>query len=326
MLDKKIIFIGGGAIATALGNVLAAKQNLDVTMLTIEPDVAASVNETHVNQKYFPNIKLDVGLKAHTNFEMLAEKAIVFIAIPSVAVVDFLTDHPVHKESVLVNLAKGFGNERRTIVECIQKILPNPVCTMKGPSFAREIINSQPTGFTVGTEVASLYSDLHGLFSDTSVFLDYSSDVRGVELLSILKNIYAIVVGIVDAQFESPNMKFLIFTKAFKEMRSLLLLFGGSKKTLYNYCGVGDFALTALNDLSRNRTLGLLIGKGFFTDVISEKVVLEGRIAVNVFHEEIANMNADIKNYPILHELYQVFNTEYDISAFVGKLLNGHII
>jgi glycerol-3-phosphate dehydrogenase (NAD(P)+) len=229
----------------------------------------------------------------------------------------------VHPESILVNLAKGFGNERRTIVECLQRRLPNPVCTMKGPSFAREIINGQPTGFTVGSDEEILYSALQNHFENSSVYLDYSTDIRGVELLSILKNIYAIVVGIVDAQFDSPNMKFLIFTKAFKEMRSLLLHFGGSKKTLFSYCGVGDFALTALNDLSRNRTLGLLIGKGFFTDHISEKVVLEGRIAVNAFHEEIENMNADISQFPILHELYQVFNTEYDISAFVGKLLNG---
>ena len=140
-------------------------------------------------------------------------------------------------------------------------------------------------------------------------------------MLSILKNIYAIVVGVVDAQFESPNLKFLVFTKAFKEMRSLLLLFGGSKKTLFNYCGIGDFALTALNDLSRNRTLGLLIGKGFFTDYISEKVVLEGRIATNIFYEELVNLKVDPLEYPILNELYQVFNADYDISEFVGNLL-----
>lgn len=326
MLNQKIVFIGGGAIATALGNVLALKPGLDVTLLTIEPEVVDSVNDHHINHKYFPSIKLDSRLKASGDHELLKQKAMVFIAIPSVAVVDFLSAREVHPESILVNLAKGFGNNRRTIFECLRNLLPNPVCTMKGPSFAREIINGQPTGFTVGAQEELLYQELNGLFSDTSVYLDYSPDVRGVELLSILKNIYAIVVGIVDAQFESPNMKFLIFTKAFQEMRSLLLLFGGGKKTLFNYCGIGDFALTSLNDLSRNRTLGLLIGKGFFTEVISEKVVLEGRIAVNIFHEEIANVNADVKDYPILDELYKVFNTEYDVSAFVGKLLNGHII
>jgi glycerol-3-phosphate dehydrogenase (NAD(P)+) len=318
---KKIIFIGAGAIATAMGNVLAKKPGLEVTLISIEEDVVRVINEDSMNQKYFPSILLEKALQASTDFTILSEKAIVFIAIPSVVIVDFMKKHEIHPDSIVVNLAKGFGNERRTIVECLSKRIPNPVCTMKGPSFAREIINNQPTAFTIGANDEAPYKQLKKLFRDTTIQVDYSSDVRGVELLSILKNIYAIVIGVVDAQFESPNLKFLVFTKAFKEMRSLLLLFGGNKKTLFNYCGIGDFALTALNDLSRNRTLGLLIGKGFFTDYISEKVVLEGRIATNIFHEEMVNMKIDPTKYPMLNELYQVFNKDYDISTFVGNLL-----
>ena len=318
---NKIIFIGGGAIATALGNILAGKEGLEVTLLTIEKEVAQSINHKHINHKYFPSLKLNKNLGASTDFALLQQEAYVFIAIPSVAVIDFIKKTPIHPNSLLINLAKGFGIDRLTIVENLSSIVPNPVCTMKGPSFAREIINGQPTGFTIGSEKKVTFKSIESLFSDTSVYCDYAADVRGVELLSILKNIYAIVIGVVDAQFESPNLKFLVFTKAFSEMRSLLLLFDGSKKTLFSYCGIGDFALTALNDLSRNRTLGLLIGKGFFTNYISEKVVLEGRIAVNVFYDEMAHRQISMADYPILNELYQVFNTEYDISGFVGKLL-----
>ncbi len=319
---NNILFIGGGAIATAIGNVLAEKPAFTVTLITIEKEVAESVNQSHINPKYFPNIKLNKRLKASSDFSLLTKKAYVFIAIPSVITVDFITKQNIHNDSVIINLAKGFGNNRRTIVECLAEKMQNPVCTMKGPSFAREIINNQHTGLTIGTDNKKLFAAFKELFNTTSIHVDFSSDVRGVELLSILKNIYAIVIGVIDAQFESPNLKFLIFTKAFEEMRSLLLLFGGSKKTLFTYCGIGDFALTALNDLSRNRTLGLLIGKGFFTDYISEKVVLEGRIAVNVFHDELKTLNVNISDYPILHELYEVFNTEYDISKFVGRLIS----
>ncbi len=320
-MKQKVLFIGAGAIATAMGNVLAKKRDLEVTLLTIEEDVAETITKNHVNNKYFPKLGLEHHLGCSTDFSMLEMEAIVFIAIPSVVTVDFLEQKHIHSASVVVNLAKGFGNERRTIVECIRERISNPVVTMKGPSFAREIINNQPTAFTIGTESDELFQRLDNLFSGTTIYLDHSSDVRGVEMLSILKNIYAIAVGVVDAQFESPNLKFLVFTKAFKEMRSLLLLFGGSKKTLFNFCGIGDFALTALNDLSRNRTLGLLIGKGFFTDYISEKVVLEGRIAVNIFYEELKSRDIDPTKYPIFNELYKVFNTEYDISEFVGNLL-----
>ncbi len=321
-MTEKIFFIGGGAIATAMGNVLAAKENVDVTQLSTEAGEVGQINAQHGNPNYFPNIRLQEGLKASMDFGLLQQKALVFIAIPSISVVDFIHSHAIHPESALINLAKGFGNENRTIVECLAEDLPNPVAPMKGPSFAREIINNQPTAFTIGTQNEVLYQQLKTLFAQTTIHTDHSTDIRGAEMLSILKNIYAIVIGVVDAQFESPNLKFMIFTKAFKEMRRILLLFGGREETLFNYCGIGDFALTSLNDLSRNRTLGLLIGKGFFTDYISEKVVLEGRIACNVFYEELVKREIPTADFPIFDELHQVFNSEYDISRFVSKLLH----
>ena len=90
---------------------------------------------------------------------------------------------------------------------------------------------------------------------------------------------------------------------------------------MFKYCGYGDFGLTALNDLSRNRTLGLLIGKGFFVDDISDKVVLEGKIAVNVFCNEISGSNSLNGKFPIISELYKLFNQEYDISKFVSNII-----
>ena len=324
--SKKIFFIGAGAIATALGNVLVKTGNLDVTLITIEKEVADTINREHLNKKYFPTIQLEEKLKASTDFSLLKQEAIVFLAIPSVVVVNFIANQELHPGSIVVNLAKGFGNQHQTIVESLKEVIPNRICSLKGPSFAREIINNQPTALTLGAEDGSLYPIFHDLFRGTTIYTDYSADVRGVEILSILKNIYAIAIGVVDAQFESPNLKYMIFTKALYEMRHVLLISGGKKKTLFNYCGIGDFALTALNDLSRNRTLGLLIGKGFFTDNISEKVVLEGRIAVNVFYKVLEEKGLDNHEFPIISELYRVFNEPYDISSFVINLMKSNFI
>ncbi len=192
---------------------------------------------------------------------------------------------------------------------------------MKGPSFAREIINRIPTGFTIGCIEKTVGDDLQSVFNGTTIYIDRSDDIEGVEILSILKNIYAICLGIVDAHFNSPNIRFLVLTKAFNEMRKILLRFHGKEETIFRYCGYGDFTLTALNDLSRNRTLGLLIGKGFFTEHVSHELVLEGKVAVNVFYEEISKFMDVKKEFPIITELYKIFNTEYDVSAFVSNLL-----
>ena len=323
MQQNNIVFIGAGAIGTALGNTLAKKEGLNVILVSIEEDVVKSIRDQHINRKYFPGIILHPRLRATLNTGPISEANFIFLAIPSVETVRYLEKHrqTVPPDAVVVNLAKGFGENNCTIIQCLEEIIPNPVCPMKGPTFARDIINNQPTAFTVGSADKTLFPHFSAIFKGTNIHLDFSTDVQGVEILSILKNIYAIVTGITDASFDAPNLRSLVLTKSFKEMRRILAEFGGKEETLFKYCGFGDFTLTALNDLSRNRTLGLLIGKGFFTREMSDKVVLEGKIAVNVIMEELVKRNLEDK-VPILMELHRVFNNDYDLSQFVNRILN----
>ncbi len=321
--QEQITIIGAGAIGTALGNILASKTEYRVILHSVEDEVVHSITFDHLNPKYFPSIHLHPELKATTNNQVIRDSSILFLAIPSVVIVDYLETIRsfIPEDTVLVNLAKGFGAEHKTICECLAQRFPNPVCTLKGPTFAREIITLLPTGFTLGYSQENQIDIFKQLFANTSIFLDFTPDITGVEILSILKNIYAIVLGIVDAQFNSPNLRFLILTKAFREMRHILLHVGGTEETLFKYCGYGDFTLTALNDLSRNRTLGLLIGKGFFTEHVSHELVLEGKTAVNIFYEELSKKLTVEEHFPIVAELYKIFNSQYDISFFVQAIL-----
>jgi glycerol-3-phosphate dehydrogenase (NAD(P)+) len=325
MTNQKIVFIGAGAIGTSLGNSLVKNPNLDIVLVSIEEEVVKSVNEQHINQKYFPGVSLNPRLKATLSTEPISSSDFLFMAIPSVETVKYLKEHKgmISPGTIVINLAKGFGEHNCTIIRCLKEFLPNPVCPMKGPTFARDIINNQPTAFTVGSDDPALFPKFSQLFRDTNIYLDYSTDIQGVEILSILKNIYAIVAGITDASFDAPNLRSLVLTKAFKEMRDILLEFGCSEQTMFKFCGFGDFTLTALNDLSRNRTLGLLIGKGFFTREMSDTVVLEGKIAVNVLVEVLASRNLN-GHFPILHELHKVFTSHYDLSQFVNRIIAFH--
>ena len=319
----KTAFIGAGAIGTALGNSLSMNPTNEVMLVSIEEQVVASINEHHINTKYFPGIVLNERLRATLSTDPLTTAEMIFLAIPSAETVKYISTHrdKIPADAVLVNLAKGFGEKKCTIIRCLKELVPNPVCPMKGPTFARDMINKQPTAFTVGCTDSRLFSTFEDIFRNTGIYLDFSEDAEGVEILSILKNIYAIVAGITDASFDAPNLRSLILTRSFKEMRHLLREFGGSESTMFNYCGFGDFTLTALNDLSRNRTLGLLIGKGFFTKEMSDTVVLEGRIAVNVIMERLQEKGRTAK-YPILNELHKVFNDNYDLSSFVSNILH----
>lgn len=325
----KICFIGSGAISTALANVLAQKEQYEIKLLSIEKEVIKSINTEHVNVKYFPNVTLHSSITATKDIGILTEANIIFLGIPSNVVVTYVNEYGklFNPKALVVNLAKGFGHEHKTIPQGLARILSNQIFSMKGPSFAREVVQNLPTGFTLTSQRNKNFELFKEIFKDTTIYLDFTTDVNGVELASILKNIYAIIVGIVDAHFDSPNLRSLVLTKAINEMRFIMTKFGGKEETMFNYCGFGDFSLTALNDLSRNRTLGLLIGKGFFTADIPEKVVLEGTIAVNVFVEEIAKKRQIKTKKLMLKELYQVLNDPtYDIKNFVNKILSSTTI
>lgn len=322
---KNIVVVGAGSIGTAIGNSLAVRDDLKVTLLSIELDVVSTIKETHINQKYFPSIRLHPMLQATSDDSILLKSEIILLAIPSNAIMNYLrkVKELLPSDSILINLAKGFGANNLLIPDCIHEEFSNPVYSLKGPSFAREIINNTPTAFTLSGQDRTLSENLSSVFKGTNLHVDFSEDIRGVEVLSILKNIYAIIIGIVDAHFNSPNLRFMIFTKAFNEMRTVLQYYGGKEETMFNYCGIGDFGLTALNDLSRNRTLGLLIGKGFFTEDISGKVVLEGRIAMGVILKELESRGLPAQSFHLMKELESVFSGAVKVSDFVNKMIEN---
>lgn len=322
---NQICIAGAGAIGTALGHILSSYDHHQVTLLSIEQDVVNDINALHINRTYFPQIRLDKKLVATTDESILATADYIFLAIPSAAIIPYIQrlKEIINPNAIIINLAKGFAANNETIVEDLQTLIANPVCSLKGPTFARELINNMPTAMTVGTKDINIFNELKDIFKDSTIHVDYSSDITGVEILSILKNVYAIIIGIVDANFNSPNLRFLIFTRAFNEMLSLLLAFGGKQETMFRYCGIGDFGLTSLNDLSRNRTLGLLIGKGFFSEDISGKVVLEGRIAVDIIISKLKALNVDHEQYLMLSELNKVFEGNYEIKKFISNILNN---
>jgi glycerol-3-phosphate dehydrogenase (NAD(P)+) len=321
-LKQNISFIGAGTIGTALGNTISKGGNCNVILHSIEKDVINSINSSGINRKYFPMIPLNPNLKASSSNEIFKTSDVIFLAIPSIVLMDYFTSIKdyLNPHSILVNLAKGFGQENKSIVSCLKELVPNPICCLKGPTFAREILNGLPSGFTLGYDENSNRKKITALFHHTTIYLDYSTDIEGVEILSILKNIYAIVIGIVDAHFNSPNLRSLILTRAFSEMRDILLLLGGKEETMFKFCGIGDFTHTALNDLSRNRTLGLLIGKGFFTENVSHDLVLEGKMAVNIVYNRLTTIS-DIDRFPLISELNKILNNKYSITHFIDKIL-----
>jgi glycerol-3-phosphate dehydrogenase (NAD(P)+) len=318
----KIVVVGAGAFGTALGNSLSYNEGNEVILLTREQSVADAINFLKVNPKYFPHVQLNNRISARVSKSVLKDAHVVFLAIPSSSILEFVQENKtyINSRSLIVNLAKGFGKDGETLIESLKRLLPNNrIITMKGPTFAAELIRGFPSAFSVGSESTKDFEIVSRIAHGTNICLDFSSDIVGVELLSVLKNIYAIALGIVDAHFNSANTRFLILTKAFNEIREILKIFGGNEETLYRYCGIGDFGLTSLNDLSRNRTLGLMIGKGFLRNSQNQSsVVLEGVRAIKVVYGRLLSQN---RTFPIITSLYKLLEGEVSSQDFTNHIL-----
>jgi len=153
--NLKICFVGSGTISTAMGNVLAKKGKCEIFLLSVEQDVVDSISNDHINRKYFPNVELEPTLKATFDKSILRESDIIFLGIPSSVIVPYIKENKeyINEEALVVNLAKGFWRgDKKTIPQALSRIIPNHILSMKGPSFAREIISNMPTAFTLASK------------------------------------------------------------------------------------------------------------------------------------------------------------------------------
>ena len=320
-----ILVLGAGTFGTAIANELSVNTENKVTLFSRNQEKVKEINEFHTNKYCFPNKQLTKHLKASSNKEFIRDTDVVFIALPSSVIIENLTELKsfLKGDVLFVNLSKGLFERGVTIVESVKKELDTEnVVTLKGPSFAVEVMEHADTLLTLGYTTKKQCETINKIIKNTSLHIDITTDIRGVELLSVLKNIYAVVLGVVDAKYNSPNTRFMILTKSFSEVRVLFRSLGGADDTLFLACGFGDLCMTSLNDLSRNRTLGLLIGKGFFSaDYKSNSVILEGLNAFKMFHDLIDEKA--ISNLPIFKKLYCFFaNQETDIDFEFSELVD----
>lgn len=306
-----IYIIGSGTFGTAIANSLAKNLNNNVTLYSRSQKIVDDINNNNFNTKYFPNTKLNTKIKATNDPGRVSGHEFVFLAIPSSAIKECLNNfkYKISNEQIIINLSKGIFNNGQTITDYLASFFDNKnIVSLKGPSFAIEIMENAKTLLTLACAEKFLFEKISKLFLKTNIFLDYTKDIKGVEVLSVIKNIYALFMGVIDAKYNSHNTRFMFMTKVFSEIRMLNNNLGGNENTLFLSCGLGDVCLTSLNDLSRNRTLGLLIGKGFYESNSKDNtVVIEGLNSVKTIYNMIDQKL--VSDFPILSKLHFYLNS-----------------
>ena len=262
----KCAVVGAGAWGTALANVLSANGHA-VSLWAREPDVVESVNDTRENRRFLPGVCIGDRVQATREMsEALGDADIVTYVAPSHALRDVArTGAPsVAIDAVLVVASKGIERETLAIMsDVVGDAVPgHPVVALSGPSFAMEVARGQPTAVVAAsTDLAAAERVQRALSSD--VFRVYThDDVTGVELGGALKNVMAVATGIAEGLGLGFNSRAALITRGLAEMTRLGVSLGASQATFAGLAGLGDLVLTCTGALSRNRAVGIEIGKG----------------------------------------------------------------
>ena len=277
--------IGAGAWGTALANVLTGNGH-ETVLWARELDVVASINERHVNDRFLAGLPLHASLRATDDMDAaLAGASFVVYVPPSHALraVVHAARETVSKGATVVVASKGIEHGTLSLMtDVVADELPGrAVVAFSGPSFAAEVAVRQPTAVVAASSHAGAADVVQDMFSN-GVFRVYTSDdVAGVELGGSLKNVMAVATGIAEGLGLGFNSRAALITRGLAEMSRLGVALGAKERTFAGLAGLGDLVLTCTGSLSRNRSLGVEIGKGKTLDeaLAGRETVAEGAVS-----------------------------------------------
>ena len=276
MNRQRIGIIGAGSFGTALSKVFMDAGN-QVHIWAREADIVDHMNQQHVNPAYLPDLRLpDELLAVKTLEEVVSEKDLIVLATPSHTLRGMAdTIKPMLQgNEVVITVSKGieqdtFMTMSQVMVEVLDGVISSDqIGVLYGPSHAEEVAHLKPT-----TVVAASYSTRTATYIQntcmTPMFRIYvNNDVLGVEIGGSVKNIMAIAAGVIDGAGWGDNTKAALITRGLHEIKRMGVRFGAHTDTFSGLTGMGDLIVTCTSEHSRNRRLGLEIGRGKSLDDI----------------------------------------------------------
>ncbi|KIX14550.1 NAD(P)H-dependent glycerol-3-phosphate dehydrogenase [Dethiosulfatarculus sandiegensis] len=323
----KVCVLGAGSWGTALAAHLA-KVGHHVTIWAYEAEVAESINQDHENTAFLPEIELPQNLKAKNDLgQGLIDADMVLMVMPSHVYRTVLKEAMPHlpKEAPLVSCAKGIEKGTGfTMCNLAKDLLPGEhheqLCCLSGPSFAREVAKSVPTAVTVAAVDQAMAQRVQDAFASPWLRVYTSTDLVGIELGGAVKNPLAIAAGMCTGLNAGHNTLAALITRGLAEMTRLSLAMGGRLETLSGLAGLGDLVLTCTGELSRNRTVGVRLGKGESISQItsSMRMVAEGVHNTDTVLDLAQSLGVEM---PIVDAVHRVIHSKITPAKALEELM-----
>ncbi len=311
---QQIAVIGAGNMGTTLANLLANNGH-SIHIWDINHEVLDEIAEKHTNSRYLPGARLSTKINPYRDIvECIKGADMIIVVVPSQFVrktVELFADAVVDGQ-IILNCAKGIEDKSHmfmaeVIEDEIDARFYHQIADLSGPSLAKEVAAGMMTRVTVVSKNQCILPKIKEVFEEGNDFFRVIvlMDTVGVQLGGMMKNIYAIAVGICDGVQESENTKAFVLDGSLSEMAKLGVAMGAYRETFYGLSGVGDLIATCFSENSRNRTLGKQLGAGMTIEEAKKEMVqvTEGVPATKIIHE--LSKKHDV-HLPISEQMYQV--------------------
>lgn len=326
-MSLKIGVISAGSWGTAIASLLAEK-GYGVTLWARETEIAVDINNEHENKMFLPGIKLHTGIEATNDLPMaITGKDMIVLSTPAQYLRDSLKKiAPLISPNTFVVIAsKGIENKTlKMMYQVAEKILPpsmhRNIFVLSGPTFARELAMKMPTCAVVASYNSDNINLVQQYFNTKYMRIYRSTDVIGVELGGALKNIFAITIGILEGMGLGKNTQAALITRSIAEITRLVIAMGGNPLTISGLSGIGDLVLTCTGDLSRNRQVGIRLGKGEKIEDIMKSMLMvaEGVTTTASAYDLSKKVGVEM---PITETLYKVLYEKADIISSFQALM-----
>jgi glycerol-3-phosphate dehydrogenase (NAD(P)+) len=313
-----IAVIGGGAWGTGIAIVLGRKGTHRLRLWAHEADVCESIAQRRINERFLPGRPIPDSVTATNDLAAALSGAQIIVSVMPSQHCRALFERMrplIEPQAMIVSATKGLeeGSLQR-MTEVIASALkrddwtPHALGALSGPSFAQEVARGDPTAITIASQNAELLRTVQHEFSDSSFRVYTNNDVVGVELGGALKNTVAIAAGICDGLGLGHNSVAALITRGLAEMTRLVVACGGRAETMAGLAGLGDLVLTCTGGLSRNRSVGVELGRGKkLPEIIAG---MHGMVAEGVFTASAAVGLARARNVemPITEQMHAILH------------------
>lgn len=325
---QDIAVIGAGSWGTALA-LLLGKKGHSVRLWGHRLEHVAAIQENRENLAYLPGFPFPDTITPTADISTAVKAAsIICMVVPShcyrVVFEQVLSAAP--PAAIFVSATKGIENDSlNTMTQVMESCSTRRgreinSAVLSGPSFAKEVADEVPTAITIGSKQAKIAQELQDVFS-TDYFRVYtSSDIIGLELSAALKNIIAIAAGICDGLDFGTNARAALITRGLAEMTRFGVQRGAEKETFYGLSGLGDLVLTCTGALSRNRYVGIELGKGKKLDQILKEMTMVAE-GVKTTKSVFDMVNKNQLDMPILEQVYKILYEDKNCLLAVKDLL-----